>query len=142
MTAQNDDPGSRNTKSARIWDGTWKNLVRLGKDEGFRPSTLVGDAADLLAGYFRCARCGGTPVPVSFGDLSGRPLREAVAEAEKAVRRQRCRFHKPVVIGVRQQPADTPPEDEESPAGAPAAVFVEPRRYALTIPDRARGDGG
>lgn len=117
MTAQNDDPGGRHTKSARIWDGTWEDLTRLGKDEGFAPSTLIGDTADLLAGYFRCARCGGTPVPVSFADLSGRPLREAVAEAEKAVRYQRCRFHKPVTIGA--SPAARP----ASPGDVP---FMEP----------------
>ena len=114
MTAANGDAGGRHTKSARIWDGTWEDLTRLGKDEHFAPSTLIGDTADLLAGYFRCARCGGTPVPVSFADLTGRPLREWVAEAEKAVRYQKCKAHGPVVIGAA------------SPA--PAAVFVEPKQ--------------
>jgi hypothetical protein len=110
------DPGSRTPKSARIWDGTWKDLARLGREEGFAPSTLVGDAADLLAGYHRCARCGGTPVPVTFGDLSGRPLREWVAEAEKAVRYQKCKDHRPVLVG-----AGTPPAARtEPPAPAPA----------------------
>jgi hypothetical protein len=102
MTAKDDDPGGRHTRSARIWDGTWEDLTRLGRDEGFAPSTLIGDTADLLAGYIRCGRCWGTPVPAVLADLSGRPLREWVAEAEKAVRYQKCKAHKPVVVGVRQ----------------------------------------
>ncbi len=112
------DPGRRNTKSARMWDGTWDDLTRLGEDEGFHPSTLVGDTADLLAGYIRCGRCWGTPVPVRFGDLTGRPLREWAAEAELAVRRQRCKAHEPVTIGA---------EPATAPAAAKAVRFQAAR---------------
>ena len=113
------DPGGRHTKSARMWDGTWEDLTGLGREEGFAPSTLIGDTADLLAGYIRCARCQGTPVPVSFGDLSGRPLREWAAEAEKAVRYQKCKAHEPVTIGAGSASA---------PAAAKTVRFVEPKQ--------------
>ena len=93
---------------------------RLGRDEGFAPSTLVGDTADLLAGYIRCARCWGTPVPVTFGDLSGRPLREWAAEAEKAVRYQKCKAHHPVTIGAETS--------APAPVVAKAVRFVEPKQ--------------
>jgi hypothetical protein len=114
------DAGRRHTKSARIWDGTWEDLTRLGREENFAPSTLAGDTADLLAGYHRCARCGGTPVPVTFGDLSGRPLREWVAEAEKAVRYQKCRDHQHVLVG-----AGTPPAATTEPPAPPSARAAE-----------------
>ena len=117
MSAGENDPGRRHTKSARMWDGTWDDLTRLGKDEGFAPSTLVGDTADLLAGYIRCGRCWGTPVPVTFGDLTGRPLREWAAEAERAVRYQRCKAHEPVTIGA---------EAPAAPAAAKSVRFMEP----------------
>ena len=116
------EAGGRHTKSARIWDGTWEDLSRLGREEGFAPSTLVGDTADLLAGYIRCARCWGTPVPVSFGDLSGRPLREWAAEAEKAVRYQKCKAHEPVTIGAETS--------APAPVVAKAVRFVEPNQAA------------
>ena len=123
MTTREPDPGGRHTKSARMWDGTWEDLTSLGRAEHFAPSTLIGDTADLLAGYFRCPRCHGTPVPVSFGDLSGRPLREWAAEAEKAVRYQKCKAHEPVTIGA------APPCAAPRPPVAPGTVkFMEPEQ--------------
>ena len=135
MTIQETVPGGRHVRSARVWDGTWDDLSRLGREEGFAPSTLVGDAADLLAGYVRCSRCWGTPVPVTFGDLSGRPLREWAAEAEKAVRYQKCRDHRPVTIG--REPAAVTPG---------AAVFMEPGAVPHVtpvplVPDHSRKKG-
>ena len=100
--------------SVRVWGGTRQDLDRLAKAERFTVSTLIGDAADLLAGYIRCARCWGTPVPVTFGDLSGRPLREWMAEAEKAVRYQKCKAHEPVVIGASVTNATMNPEGRAS----------------------------
>jgi hypothetical protein len=124
MTTQETEPGGRHTKSARMWDGTWEDLTGLGKTEHFAPSTLIGDTADLLAGYFRCPRCHGTPVPVTFGDLSGRPLREWAAEAEKAVRYQKCRAHEPVMIGA---PAASAPAVAAAPFAVTGVRFVEPK---------------
>lgn len=124
------EPGGRHTMSARVWDGTKEDLTRLGRDEGFAPSTLIGDVADILAGYIRCARCWGTPVPVTLGDLSGRPLREWAAEAEKAVRYQKCKTHQPVRIGA--QPSGVVPATPEpllkarARTRAGSAVFMEP----------------
>jgi hypothetical protein len=122
--------GRRNTRSFRAWDGTWEDLAKTGRDENFAPATLLSDTADVLAGYIRCARCGGTPVPVQFGNLAGRPLWEWIGEAERAVRFQKCKDHQPVRIGaapddpVRHLQQDIPGLVPASELAAPAGSAV------------------
>lgn len=108
--------GKRKTLSVRAWEGSRHDLEDALKPESIAIGTLIGDTIDVLAGYFRCARCHGTPVPVSFGDLAGRPLWEAVTEAERLVRFQKCKDHAPVRVSFAPTPAASPVAAESDPA--------------------------
>jgi hypothetical protein len=103
--------GGRNTKSFRIWDGSYADLKLAAGDIGMPPTTLVGDAMEALLGYIRCAQCS-MPVPVEFGDVTGVDTLDAIAAAVRQVAAQRCwayegvervkrPMHAPVLIGSR-----------------------------------------
>jgi hypothetical protein len=64
-------------------------------------SAWVRQAMETQLGHLRCYRCSDTapPVPLKFGDLTGRPLDEWIAEAVERVRRQHPR-HEPVTVGA------------------------------------------
>ena len=64
-------------------------------------STWIRQAMQARLGYLRCDRCRETdpPVRLEFGDLSGRPMDEWIADAAAEVKRQHPR-HEPVTVGA------------------------------------------
>jgi len=87
---------------------------------------VTGAATAFAGGYIRCDRgttcaTAGPPVPVMFGDLTGKPPAEWLGEAARTVRRQHPR-HEPVWIGA-------PP-----PAGKPAAAAEKPPQAIVEPP--------
>jgi hypothetical protein len=64
-------------------------------------STWIREAMQARLNYLRCGKCRDTapPVPLEFGDLTGKPLDEWIAETVERVRRQHPR-HEPVTVGA------------------------------------------
>jgi hypothetical protein len=86
-------------------------------------STWIRQAMQARLGYLRCETCreDAPPVPLEFGDLTGKPLDEWIAETVEQVRRQHPR-HEPVRVGAVPERGDLVPallsrggiiEDEE-----------------------------
>jgi hypothetical protein len=69
--------------------------------DGIDASTWIREAMQARLNYLRCGKCRETdpPVPLEFGDLTGRPMDEWIAEAVERVRRQHPR-HEPVTVGA------------------------------------------
>ena len=80
-------------------------------------------AANAALGYVRCqrgaCRTDAPPVPVMFGDLTGKTLGEWITEAVKRAESQHPR-HEPVWIGTEGRATAA------APAAAKAVRFVEP----------------
>jgi hypothetical protein len=102
----------RSNHSVRAWDSSWADLAAAAAEVQAAPSTILGDAADALAGYIRCSRCG-EPVPLAWGDLTGSSLITALADAVTQVSRQKCRAHLAVTAGCQR-----PPQARTGPQGA------------------------
>jgi hypothetical protein len=64
-------------------------------------STWIREAMQARLNYLRCGKCRETapPVPLEFGDLTGKPLDEWLAETVERVRRQHPR-HEPLTVGA------------------------------------------
>jgi hypothetical protein len=64
-------------------------------------STWIRQAMQARLNYLRCDTCreDAPPVPLEFGDLTGKPMDEWIREAVKQVKRQHPR-HEPVLIGA------------------------------------------
>ena len=114
-------------------------------------TSFITEAMEVRLGYLRCdrGRCleHGEPVPVEFGDLTGRPMSDWIADAVRTVDRQHP-DHVPVMIGAAPQgvvPA-TPktPQRARARTRPGAAVFMEPGREPPVtpvpeVPDRKKG---
>ena len=111
-------PAASEPHSIRFRNDLWEDAEQAVKAERTDMSTWVRQAMEARLGYLRCRRCreDAPPVPVTFGDLTGKTLGEWIAEAAKQVRSQHPR-HEPVVIGA--QPAT-------APAAAKSVRFMEP----------------
>lgn len=118
------EAGHRGNMSFRGWDGSFKDLKRAAETVSTPPSTLVGDAMEVLLGYVRCSRCT-MPIPVEFGDCTGADMIEVIAEAVRQAHAQKCwafegvervrrPAHRPVLVAA-------PPDAEDRPAPALAA---------------------
>lgn len=105
----------KSVRTVRMHDATW-DLMQSRR--GMTASTLINDMTEAGLGFARCYRCF-EPVPVEFGDLTGKPLAEWVAEAGKAVTAQHRDGHHPVTIGNGTPPATR----RQSPV---SPVFREP----------------
>src|SRR6185437_4788968 len=79
MTETSERTGTR-VRTVRMFDDAWTLIGSRSRDA----STFIRDMADAGLGFARCYRCF-EMVPVEFGDLTGKPLAEWVAEAGKAV---------------------------------------------------------
>lgn len=101
----------------------------VGDGESRDVTSFITEAAQVRLGYLRCdrGRCleHEPPVPVEFGDLTGRPLSEWIAEAVREVDRQHPR-HEPVFVGAR-------------PVPLPQAMFRPPMPEA--VPDHSHKQG-
>jgi len=110
------EPWDRHGHTMRFREDDWMAAEHAAKTARTDVTALVTQMMEAMLGYARCWRChpGAPPVPVGFGDLAGRPLREAVADAAEQVISQHPDHH-PVTIGR---------------AGVPPVVFAEPGRRA------------
>ena len=122
-------------RSVRMHPGTWDLMESR---RGMTASVHIRDMTEAGLGFARCYRCS-EPVPVGFGDLTGKPLAEWVAEAGKTVTRQHKTGHHPIVVG-REAPAAPAPEVPRPAPGS--AVFLEPGGSPVitaAVPDRKKG---
>lgn len=86
---------STTPRTVRFLPDTWEVMESR---RGMTASVHIRDMTEAGLGFARCYRCA-EPVPVEFGDLTGKPLAEWVAEAGKAVTAQHRAGHHPVTIG-------------------------------------------
>ena len=102
----------------RFRDDDWETAEQAAWEGKSDVTTLTTLAMEAMLGYIRCYRCkeNAPPVPVEFGNLEGRPLREWIAGAEKRIVSQHPR-HEPVTIGA---------EPATAPAAAKSVRFMEP----------------
>jgi hypothetical protein len=121
----------RSNHSVRAWDSSWADLAAAAAEVQAAPSTILGDAADALAGYIRCSRCG-EPVPLAWGDLTGSSLITALADAVTQVSRQKCRAHLAVTAGCQR-----PPQAPAASGGDDGAAEGEKPAQARTGPQGA-----
>jgi hypothetical protein len=94
------EPWDRHGHTMRFREDLWVQAdlaAQAGKSD---VTTLLTETLEVMLGHIRCHRCSvaADPVPVTLGDLSGRPLREWVADAARQVQRQHPR-HEPVRAG-------------------------------------------
>ena len=97
-------------RTVRFLPDTWEIMESR---RGMVPSVHIRDMTEAGLGFIRCWTCF-EPVPVEFGDLTGKPLAEWIAETGKAVKAQHRAGHHPVIIGngagaePRRQPPASP----------------------------------
>lgn len=140
MTVTAGTRGATSIRTIRMYDDAWDLIGGRSRDR----STFIRDMADAGLQAVRCYRCFKL-VPVEFGDLTGKPFAEWVAEAQKTVTRQHRDGHHPVTVG-RAAASRTGPSGA-IPAVAPvvapgSAVFMEPGgKPVITapVPDRKKG---
>ena len=120
-------PWSRHNHSNRFREDDWQATEDIAEAADLLTTTLIAHSMEVMRGYLRCHRgdCGadGPPVPVMFGDLTGKTPGEWIAEAANLAVSQHPN-HEPVWIGV-------PP-----PALAP--VVLMPPMPAATPDHRAK----
>jgi hypothetical protein len=121
---------STTPRTVRFLPGTWEIMESR---RGMTPSVHIRDMTEAGLGFIRCWTCF-EPVPVEFGDLTGKPLAEWIAETGKEIKTQHQDGHHPVTIGN---------EAALAPRAAPgSAVFLEPGgKPVITapVPDRKEG---
>ena len=94
----------RHNHSMRFREDDWQLHERSAKALRLATTTeYVDQAANVAEGYLRCHRGGcttdGPPIPVTFGDLTGKTLGEWITLAVKRAGSQHPR-HEPVMIGA------------------------------------------
>lgn len=129
--AAEENQNVRSIRSVRMHDGTW---AMMQSRRGMVASTLINDMTEAGLQFARCYRCS-EPVPVEYGDLTGKPLAEWVGEAGKTVTRQHKTGHHPVTVGREAPEASRP-----VPSAPGSAVFLEPggSPAVAAVPDRKR----
>jgi hypothetical protein len=121
------EPWDKHGHTVRFREDDWLGSEALAKAEKSDITTLLAEALEVFSGGLRCPRCNldADPVPLEYGDLAGRALREWVVDAKSRVRRQHPR-HEPVWLGA------------EPSAPAPM-VFMPPMPAA--VPDHGGKKG-
>jgi hypothetical protein len=114
-----DREGASRVRSVRMYDDAWTQIGTRSRDR----SPFIRDMTDAGLQGARCYRCFEL-VPVEFADLTGKPLAEWVAEAQKTVTRQHRDGHHPVTVGAEPAAAATAPDS------ARTVRFVEPKQAA------------
>ncbi len=117
------EPWDRHGHTMRFREDLWDDAERVAQAERSDVTTLLTETMEAMLGHLRCHRCSlaAEPVPVEFGDLTGKPLREWIAGAVKQVVSQHPQ-HEPVVIGEKVSTPAT------APAAAKAVRFMEPEQ--------------
>ncbi len=120
------DGWDRHNHSMRFREDDWQAAASAGDALRLDTTTeFYEQAANAALGYIRCqrgaCRMDGPPVPVTFGDLTGKTLGEWITEAVRQAESQHPR-HEPVTIGAQGK---TP---ASAPVAAKAVRFMEPSR--------------
>ena len=122
------DPWDRHVRTMRFRDDDWDSADSAAWAGRADVTTIATWAMEAMSGYLRCGkgRCHdeAPSVPVEFGDLTGRPLGEWIAEAVARIERQHP-HHEPVMIGA--EPA-SPAAPSAAPAAAKSVRFVAPKQ--------------
>jgi hypothetical protein len=113
MTETTVRPDASRVRTVRMYDDAWDLIGDRAPDH----SRFIRDMMEAGVDAARCYRCFEL-VPVEFGDLTGKPIAEWVAEAGKIVTAQHRQGHHPVTIGN-----GVGPEPKAAPG---SAVFLEP----------------
>ena len=97
-------PESSHPKSLRFRKDLWDDIETAAAEDRTHVAGWVRRATETLLEELCCPKCPDTapPVPVTFGDLAGRPLRGWVADAVRQVKAQHPR-HEPVMIGAESR---------------------------------------
>ena len=137
-------PWSRHNHSNRFREDDWQATEDDAKAAALTTTALIAHGMTVMQGYLRChrGRCDAAdpPVPVMFGDLTGKTLGEWVIEAAKLAVSQHPN-HKPVWIGTPTSgiaPA-TPEPLQRARAGAGAMKIMAPgsEPHVTPVPDRS-----
>jgi hypothetical protein len=100
------DPWDRHNHSNRFREDDWQATDGAAKAAGQTTTERIAHGMEAMLGYLRCdrGRCAtsGPPVPVAFGDLTGKTPGEWITEAAQQVRQQHP-GHEPVTIGTGEQ---------------------------------------
>ena len=88
-------PDHRATHSLRFRNDTWHDAEDRAAPR--KVNQLIELGTEAMCDQVRCGRCD-LPVPVELGDCTGMTFSEAVMVAVEAVRRQKCRGHRPVRV--------------------------------------------
>jgi hypothetical protein len=95
-------PWDHHGHSNRYREDDWQATENTAEAAGLPTTEMIAHGMEIFQGYLRCNRgdCyfGTPPVPVIWGDLTGKTLGEWVTEAVAQVKRQHPR-HEPVLIG-------------------------------------------
>ena len=94
-------PAQTGPHPVRLRDDLWEGAEDAARGVRMTASAWIRQVMQARLGYLRCDTCreDAPPVPVEFGDLSGKSLDKWLAEAGKRVKRQHPR-HEPVLIGA------------------------------------------
>jgi hypothetical protein len=115
------DPWDRHNHSVRFREDVWQDTERTAGAGDVVP--FINEAVEARLGYIHCRRgscmLDGPPVPLEFGDLTGKSFDEWLTEAVELAESQHPR-HEPVRIGA--EPGTVP----SSPRSSGTAMFREP----------------
>lgn len=130
------DPWNRHQHSNRFREDDWQATEHTAKATGIPTTELIALGMQVMQDYIRCDKGGcsldGPPVPVTFGDMTGKTFGEWVAKAAEEVTAQHP-DHKPVTIGA--QPHTPAGEGNEAAVKAgPATARTEPPASARKAP--------
>lgn len=123
------EPWSRLNHSTRWREDTWQAIEKAVKDgQALDVTAFITEAVEARLGYVRCRRgscmTDAPPVPVTFGDLSGKTFSEWLTGTVRDVARQHG-AHKPVRIGA-QPPVRSGEGNDAATKDGPSAARTEP----------------
>ena len=118
------EPWDRHGHTMRFREDLWAQAEDTAAADGSDVTSLLTQCLEAQLGHLRCYRCkpGNPPVPVTFGDLTGKPLREWLTGAAETVIRQHPR-HEPILIGAEPASLALVAADLDTPR---SPVFREP----------------
>lgn len=129
MTETEDRPYATKPRTVRMHNDAWNLMEAETPEMRSDPSKFTRDMTEAGLDLARCRTCFAL-VHVEFGDLTGKPLAEWVAEAQKTVTRQHRDGHHPVTVG---RGADRSPAAMKFLPPQPPPVITAP------VPDRKKG---
>ena len=120
-------PDAKHVHPIRFRTDMWADAERAAKAAGTDRTGLVTQALEVFGlGYIRCGKCDyrspdAPPVPVEFGDLTGRPPGYWVDRAAERIAQQHP-DHGPVMVGAGRPAASQRQPRRERKAASPVAA--------------------